>query len=350
MLRSRGLPDLANAGRVLAVKLSSFGDIVHVTPCLRALRQACPGAEIVVAVDRTFAPILRHDPHVDRILIANPRLQGGLDSMLGAYRPLRGLGGPRFDLALDFQGRHRSAAWVYVSRARWRGGRGVRRPGWQLAIQPDPDQHAVDVCAAVAEAAGIAVTDRRPRLFPGGEVESDVDALLDAGGAPRRGFLIANPFGIWRSKRWPVDRWVAALLTLQRQLAVAVVLTGSEAERADAAPLAAQLGTAAVSLVGRLSLDQALCVYRRGALMISGDSGPLHAAAALGTPVVALFGPTWPERNGPRGSPARVLQASRPASPGGYHDDAAQAHMRAIEVGAVVDAALALYGDARRAP
>ena len=340
---------LAAARRVLAVKLSSFGDIVHCTPSLRALRQACPAAEILVAVDRGFAPILRCDPHLDGILAADPRPQGVLASALCAVGPLWRHGGPRCDLALDFQGRHRSAAWVYASRAHWRGGRGVRRPGWQMVIEPDPNQHAVDVCAAVAEAAGIRVPDRQPRLYPDAGVEPDVDALLDAHGVPRRGFLIANPFGIWPSKRWPVDHWIAALVALRRRLAIPVVLTGSREECAAAAPLLAGLGDAAVSLVGRLSLPQALAVYRRGALMISGDSGPLHAAAAVGTAVVALFGPTWPERTGPRGSPARVLQASRAASPGDYQDEAGQAHMRAIAVDAVVDATLALYHETRGA-
>lgn len=340
---------LTAARRVLAVKLSSFGDIVHCTPTLRALRQACPAAEILVAVDRALAPVLRCDPHLDGILAADPRPQGVVASALCAAAPLWRPGRPRFDLALDFQGRRRSAAWVYASLARWRGGRGTRRPGWQLAIEPDPDQHAIDVCAAVAEAAGIRVPDRQPRLFSDPAVEPEVDALLDAHGLPRRGFLIANPFGIWPSKRWPAECWVAALRALRRELGVAVVLTGSRRERGAAAPLLAGLGDAVVSLVGHLSLAQALAVYRRAALMISGDSGPLHAAAASGTPVVALFGPTWPERTGPRGSPARVLQASRAPSPGDYHDAAGQSHMRAIAVEAVVDATLALYRETRSA-
>jgi heptosyltransferase-1 len=347
--RSAALPELARVRRVLAVKLSSFGDIVHYTPCVRALRQACPDAELVVAVERRFAPILRADPHIDTIVEASTWPQGVASSALFALGPLLRRGGVRrFDLALDFHGRHRSAAWVYASRARWRGGRGTRRPGWQLAIEPDPNQHAVDVCAAIAEAAGVPVPDRQPRLFADAAVEPQVDALLDASGAPRRGFLVANPFGIWRAKRWPVERWVAAIDALRRALGVTVVVTGGPDERRDAAPLLEALGDRAVSLVGRLTLDQALGVYQRAALLISGDSGPLHAAAALDTPVVALFGVTWAARTGPRGRHVRVLQLSRPAAPGDYHDPAEQSHLRAISVDAVVDAAVALCNASRR--
>lgn len=346
--RSAVLPELDRVRRVLAVKLSSFGDIVHCTPCLRALRRACPQAEIAVAVERRFAPILRADPHIDTIIEARTWPQGAVASALCAAAPLLRRGGlRRFDLALDFQGRHRSAAWVYASRARWRGGRGTRRPGWQLAIEPDPDQHAVDVCAAIAEAAGVPVPDRQPRLFVAAAVEPALDALLDACGAPRRGFVVANPFGIWPAKRWPLERWVAAIAALRRALGVAVVVTGSANERRDAEPLLAGLGEGGVSLVGRLTLDQALSVYRRAALLISGDSGPLHAAAALDTPVVGLFGVTRAERTGPRGRHVRVLQQARPDGPGDYHDAAQQSYLRAIPVEAVVEAAVELARSSR---
>jgi len=329
--------------RILAVKLSSFGDIVHVTPCLRALRGAYPEAEILVAVDRTLAGVLRHDSHIDGLVDANPRLHGFLTGTLSAAARLAQVGGARFDVALDFQGLRRSAAWVYASRARWRGGRGGRRPGWQMAMRPDPQQHAIDVCAGVAERAGVPVHDRQPRLYPGASAEREIEALLGAADVARSGFIVANPFGIWPAKRWPIDRWAALIRTLSAEWGATIIVTGSRSELTDAAPLLAQAGAAAVSLVGRLTLEQAICLYHRAALLISGDSGPLHAAAAVGTPVVALYGPTWPERTGPRGSPVRIIQVSRSASPASYRDPTAQRHMRAIEVERVLAAAAALY-------
>src|SRR5271166_3969358 len=126
VLRFLGTPPigLSSARRVLAVKRSSFGDVVHVTPCLRALRQACPDAEIIVAVDKTWAPILSGDPHVDAVVEADSERRGLIPSLIDARRRLKSLPGPRFDLAIDFQGRTRSAAWIYASRARFQGGRG----------------------------------------------------------------------------------------------------------------------------------------------------------------------------------------------------------------------------------
>ena len=334
-------PDLGVVRRILAVKLSSFGDVVHVTPCLRALRQTWPQAEIVVAVDRTWASALRHDPNVDGVIAADPRCRDALSSLLPARRLLAQRRGARFDLALDFQGLGRSAAWVYVSGARFRAGRGNRRPGWQRVAQPDPQQHAVRVCADIAALVGCDVGDLEPRLHCSPTADLELDELLRAAGAQPRGFVLANPFAAWKSKTWPLERWVQLLRRLRGELGVEVVVCGGPGEEADAARLRAAVGDAPPPcLVGRLSLEQALCLYRRAAIMVTGDTGPMHAAAALGTTVVALFGPTWPERTGPCGRGHRVLQVSRGDSPRIYRDAESRRHMEAIPVDMVCDAVL----------
>jgi heptosyltransferase-1 len=348
-LRSSPAPiDLARVRRVLVVKLSSFGDVVHVTPCLRAIRRACPGAEILVAVDGTWAPALRPDPHIDGVIAADPRRRRFLPSWIDARRRLARHRGPRFDLAVDFQGLSRSAAWIYASGARWRTGRGGRRPGWQLSITPDSKRHAVHVCAEVAEHIGIAVPDLEPRLFSSAAADQAIESALDAVGAPRSGFVLVNPFGRWRSKIWPAERWAALIRRLRVEVGAAVVVAGGPDEERAAQRLLALLAPAPPpSLAGKTSLAEAICLYRRAALVVSGDSGPAHAAAAVGTPVVALFGPTWPERNGPWGKSHRVIQASRASSHAAYRDDGARRHIEAIDVGTVLDAVAALY-DQRR--
>ena len=346
---SRPAPiDLARARRVLVVKLSSFGDVVHVTPCLRAIRRACPEAEILVATDATWAPALRPDPHVDGVIAADPRRQRFLPSWIDARRRLAQQPGPRFDLAVDFQGLSRSAAWIYASGARWRTGRGRLRPGWQLTVTPDLGRHAVRVCAEIAQRMGIAVADLEPRLFLSEAADQAIEGILDAVGARRSGFVLANPFGRWRSKIWPEERWAALIRRLQAEVGAPVVVAGGPGEEPAAQRLLARLAPSPPpSLVGKTSLAEAVCLYRRAALVVSGDSGPAHAAAAVGTPVVALFGPTWPERNGPWVESHRVIQASRAASHDIYRDAAARRHIEAIDVGAVLDAVAALYDRGR---
>jgi heptosyltransferase-1 len=345
---SRSAIGLGAVHHVLAVKLSSFGDIVHVTPCLRALRHACPTAEILVAVDRTWAPMLRQDPHIDGVIEADPTRRSFLSSWIDARRRLAAWSHTPFDLAIDFQGLRRSAAWIYASGARWRTGRGGVRPGWQATIRPDLDRHAVRVCAQIAEHLGIAVPDLEPRLFTSPQADRAIEQALHVAGAPPRGFVLANPFGTWRSKTWPTKSWAALITRIREQLALPVVIAGGPGEQEKAAHLVARLAAPIPSLAGKTALDQALCLYRRAVLAISGDSGPMHAAAAVGTPVIALFGPTWPERTGPWGAAHRVIQLSRAASHHAYRDEESRRHIEAIDVDTVLDAVAALHHQVQR--
>ena len=329
----------AEPQRVLVVKLSSLGDIIHATPCLRALRRAYPRAEMVVAVERRWAAVLRSNPNVDRLIEAPSceRLTAGhlweIGSTLSAARP--------FDLAIDLQGTRRSAAWVYLSGARVKMGRGWPRPGWRTAVTPDLRRHAVVACVEVCRAAGIEVEDLDPEVFTNPGQEGVVDGLLKAERLPTAGLILLNPFSRWRSKSWP-----AAAEFLER-FSHPVVITGGP-EEADAAQAAAR--GRAVSLAGRLTLEQALCLYQRARLMVSCDSGPMHAAAALGVPVVALFGPTHPERTGPWGTGHRVVQALRPTSHSAYRSDPEARYMGALTVEMVLEAVeQTLRSDGRRA-
>jgi ADP-heptose:LPS heptosyltransferase len=318
--------------RILVVKLSSLGDVVHVTPCLRALRLLSPRAEIVMAVERRFAAVVRESPWIDRLIEAESSA-GFLGSLVEARRRLAGL---RFDLAVDLQGLGRSAAWVYASGARVRAGRGGVRPGWQLVHRPDLARHAVDVCADVLGALGIEVADRRPEIRVSAAADRELDGILAQQTIEPRGLVLANPFSRWPSKAWPVERWAELLRWLRSQLDGSILTVGGPGEEHEAARLLGLLAPGVTtSLVGRLSLEQALCLYRRVRLMITGDTGPMHAAAAVGTRVVALFGPTLPERTGPWGDGHVVLQARRPSAHHAYRADPDREYIRALDVAAV---------------
>jgi len=335
--------------RILAVKLSSFGDVVLTTASLRALRRAFPAADIRVAVERRWAPVLAACPFINGLLEASsrqrlsPRRLWEMRSVLARDRRDHG----RFDLALDFQGTRRSAAWIYLSRARVKAGRGAPRPGWRATVATDHTRHAVrgyaDVCASV----GVAADDLAPMLHTAPDDEGRLDAILDRAGLPRRGFVLLNAFCVWPSKSWDAARAAVLAARVAGATGEVVVVTGGDDERARADELVRRAGLAsAVSLAGRLALGEALCLFRRARLMVSCDSGPLHAAAALGTPVVALFGPTLPEHTGPWGSGHAVVQALRPTDHHAYRHDPARRYMGALGVDDVAGAVLA----ALRAP
>ena len=306
-------------------------------PCLRALRRAYPGAVIIAAVEARWAAVLRGNPNLDRLVETSSQLR----LTLGYVREIRSTlskEGP-FDLAIDLQGTRRSAAWVYLSGACVKMGRGWPRPGWRSAVTPDLTRHAVEVCVEVCRAAGLEIKDPRPEIFPDPGAESAVQALLEVERLPPRGLILLNPFSLWMSKSWP-----AAAEFLDR-LEHPVVITGGPEEREADRKLARNR---AVTLAGRLTLEQALCLYRRARLMVSCDSGPMHAAAALGVPVVALFGPTHPERTGPWGKGHCVVQGLRPDDHSAYRDDPEGRYMQALAPETVLRAVQRMLGKQRQ--
>lgn len=329
--------------RILIVKLSSMGDVVHVTPCVRALRKAFPAGDVTFAVEERWSAVVRHNPHVNRLVTTTSSTTDLSVPYLWRVGRLLSKAGP-FDAAIDLQGTRRSGAWVYLSRARIKAGRGRRRPGWDLAILPDLSEHAILVAARICGSLGVPVDSLDPEIALDQHDEASLDERLRAVGAPPSGFIVANPFSRWPAKDWPATQAASVCARLAHETNRTVIIAGGADDRARSAWLkpdsaSARASNGIFSLVGDLTLGEALCLYRRADVMISCDSGPMHAAAALGTPVVALFGPTFPERTGPWGTGHRVLQASRPLSHDAYRRGDEGRHMEALDADAIVEAA-----------
>ena len=329
--------DLLNCKRILVVKLSSLGDVVHVTPCLRALRQYFPNAEIAMAVEPQFAALVRHNPYIDSII--ESRFTGAGFFPFRVCQLMRDFHRSEIDLAIDFQGNEKSAAWIYGSRSSFKAGRGGIRPGWSLPIRPNLHQHAVQVCIDIVNSIGVPVSQRDPEIFLSDRDDAQLLSILSHLKVPHENFLIVNAFSVWPSKMWPLNRYAQLMHRVHDEFRVPMVISGGPGEENHADELLRLMrpGTA-VSVVGKLSLDQALCLYRRARLMVTGDSGPMHAAAALETQTVALFGPTLPERNGPWGKGHIVIQKMRPPFHHAYRSDRDRKHISAIDVQTVHEA------------
>lgn len=330
---------------VLVVKLSSLGDIVLALPCLDALRERWPRGRIVVAVNDEFRPLLAGRPAIDGLLVRRSTCRVRRLKTL-AQAGWAGLfrAGPRFDLAIDLQGNFHSAAWASFSGARRKAGLGVGGRGWELRVAPDLRRHAVDLNASVLERLGVPVADRVPRLAPAPADDRAAETFLHDRGLPARGFVVVHPGAAWPSKEWPADRYAAVVRRiLADDAAASVVVTGSVAEAAHARGLAAAVGDGrVVPVAGELPLGPSLGLWSRARMFLGGDTGPMHASAALGVPVVALFGPTLPEVTGPVGAMHRVVQASRPESHDAYRSPAGRSHMLAIDVDTVTTVCLDL--------
>lgn len=281
--------------RILIVRMSALGDIVHALPVLSAIRRARPDVEVDWLADRKYAGILDFTEGIAQRIIGRP----GLSKAVAALRARS------YDVAIDLQGLLKSAAMARLSAAQ-------RVIGFeQSALREGAAAWFYSETAAVAAGAhviqkNLAVLPRLgieppqeisfPLIVPPSTVADEIGRETAASG--RRGFVLINPGAAWPNKRWAPDRFgaVAQHVRDAHQLASYVLWGGDEASLADAV-VAASAGAAVRAPT--TSLGDVLALSKRAALMVSGDTGPVHIAAAMHTPIVGLYGPTWPERNGP---------------------------------------------------
>jgi len=282
--------------RFLIVRLGSLGDVVHAIPAVAALRRAHPDAAIDWLVDPRYVELVTLVVGVDRAIPLDPR--AGVMQLVGAVRTLRAA---RYDAVIDLQGLIKSATLSRATGARRRIGlpRGhLREP---LAVRfysetPDPgrDPHVIRKGLALVRAAG-ARDDRItfPLTVPVTPAAQTVTAQAGADG-----YAIINPGAAWPNKRWPADRFGALAAAMRDRIGVAsIVLWGPGEEPLATSVVAVSRGAA--TMAPHTTITDIAAIARSARLIVSGDTGPLHIAAAVGTPAIGLFGPTLAARNGP---------------------------------------------------
>jgi lipopolysaccharide heptosyltransferase I len=284
--------------RFLIVRLGALGDIVHAIPVAAELRRAFPSARIDWLVSAKHREILDLVPVIDRRLV----IDTSFASAIGELRR------SRYDVAIDLQGLIKSAVLARLSGAprvvgfSWRHARERAArlfyteafdPGGPRLYDPGETRHIVDINLGLLSLLGITAPARE---FPIDEVESDVarNARQQTGGR----YALLNPGAAWPNKRWPPARLAAIATELRaRHGLMSIVLWGPGEEALAAEVVAAANGAALLS--PKTTIADLVALARRAALMVSGDTGPTHIAAAVGTPLVGIYGPTRPARNGP---------------------------------------------------
>jgi heptosyltransferase-1 len=285
---------------ILIVRLGALGDIVHTIPAAAALRQAFPDARIDWIVDEKHHEILQLVEGIDRLILLRRPAVRGWTHAITALRT------GRYDVALDFQGLMKSAVLARASGAArvlgfsiWHLREKGARPFYSESIetgagQPGEVLHIIQKNLRLLSALGI----QQPQaVFPLAQGPSAArDAMrAEAGGRP---IALVNPGAAWPNKRWYTDRFgeLAAFLHDVRGM-TPFVLWGPGEEVLAERVIESSQGVARMAPATRITDLVEIC--RDAAIMVSGDTGPLHIAAAVGTPTVSIFGPTDPARNGP---------------------------------------------------
>jgi len=335
----RTRPDGPAVTRILVLRLERIGDLMMSLPALHAIRTHAPGADIDLVVGSWNAPLARLIAGVTSVDTMDApwlsRGRGG-DTLSALARRAWQWRARRYDVAINLEGDIRSNILLGLSGARWKAGFGMAGGGPLLdqIVAFDPGDHsaaggvrAVDAVFGIAPPAAAYAAGRReaasslPRagiVLPPAAL-AEADALLGvAGPATPSRVLVGIHVGAGRAiKEWPVARLsgVAARLAAERD--ATIVLTGSDDDRPAADALRARLPglVRVINLVGRLDLPGLSAVLSRLALLITPDTGPMHLAAVLGTPLVAIFGPSSPERWGPLSTMCRVVRVDLPCSP-----------------------------------
>jgi heptosyltransferase-1 len=315
---------------ILIIKLSALGDVVQAIPTFEALRRNYPTAHIAWLVEEESAGLLLNYPGLDEVITCRRRSwleqlrtpASWLNTAMEMGGLLRRLRRRRYDLVIDLQGLLKSAVWVVLARGTRKIGFDRTREGswWFLNERLpayDPDRHALERYLDMARYLGAQVDEVRFQVPWTPVEEQQFEQRLHQVIRRAKGPLVAlHPMGRWSTKLWPEDHFASLASEVVARLKATVVFTGSGKDRNAVSRIIGRAGCDQLfNWAGTTSLAELAYLYKQASVVVSTDSGPMHLAAAMGTSVVGLFGPTAPWRTGPFGRKHKILRVSLDCSP-----------------------------------
>ncbi|MBI4644539.1 MAG: putative lipopolysaccharide heptosyltransferase III [Deltaproteobacteria bacterium] len=299
--------------RILVIKLKQPGDVLVSSPVLAALKEAWPQALVSYLVPQGTEEMITDHPLLDRVYVAERR--GATWSRTFPF--LRELRRARFDLVLELSGGDRGAFYARITGAKERLGFGYGgRAFWhsfcftRLLPPPPLRMHLVEHNLEILRAMGIEPRTPRLQFFWKPEVETRVQELLASHSLSPKKFVVMHPGAGWRFKCWTPEGYARIIEVLQKTKNLKVVLTGSKAphEQELVAAILQESRATPINLVGRLTLKELGALIAQALFFFGVDSAPMHLAAAVGTPAVALFGPSGDFNWGPWGEGHLVIK------------------------------------------
>jgi heptosyltransferase I len=325
--------------RILIIKPSAIGDVVHALPVLPRLRKLWPEATISWMITPPCAGLVERHPMVDEVIIFERKRwgrswysPGALGELAGFIRKLRK---KEFDLVIDLQGLMRSA-WVGMASG------APRRIGFANARELAPifyselvecswkNDHAVQRYLKMASALGCS---EGPAEFVFAVDDDDrkyIQEKIPAGTE----YAVMLPGANWQTKRWPAKKYAALVKPLKERFGLETAISGSSADTEIGRQIPAKF-----DLVGKTNLRQIVALLERARLVIGNDTGPMHMAAAMGIPLISPYGPTDPKRTGPFERESSVVRLELPCSPCYSRTCSHRSCMEWLEIGPILQVA-----------
>jgi 3-deoxy-D-manno-octulosonic-acid transferase/heptosyltransferase-1 len=316
---------------ILIVKLSAIGDVIHTLPALNAVRNYYPNANITWLVEEDAAPLVQGHEALDRVIVSKRkrwlealRSLSFLNTVQEVCGFIKALRDTRYDMILDFQALLKSGILIALAR-------GQRKIGFGKGLEHmehsyiflneripavDMEIHALSRGMMLLNAVGIPTNEVEYKLPMSDHDRKKIDELMKQHGINDEKSLIAiNPVAKWETKLWPKKQFAELADMLIGQYDMKIVFTGGIKDYSIIQAITSSMKGRAINFAGKTTLTELAALYEKAALVVSTDTGPMHLAAAVGTPVVALFGPTAPWRTGPYGTGHQLIKAELECSP-----------------------------------
>ena len=345
--------------KILIVKLSAIGDVIHTLPSLNAIRKHYPDAHITWLVEEAASNLVVRHEALDRVIISKRKQwiksvlsPSCLKNIKEAYQFIKELRDTEYDLIIDFQGLLKSGVLIALAR-------GKRKTGFDKGMEHmehsyiflnerippvNMDNHALLRNLMLINTLGIKSKEIEYKIPISDHTRKFIDSILVRHRIKGPELLVAiNPVAKWKTKLWDNRKFALLADRLIEKYNASVIFTGSQADRSTIDNIMSCMSQSAVNLAGETTLKTLAALYEKTKFLISTDTGPMHMAAAVGTPVIALSGPTAPWRTGPFGSEHKILRSGIECSPCFKRQCGTIDCMKQISVEQVMDAVNSIF-------
>ncbi len=317
-----------NINSILIVKLSAIGDVVHTLPLLEVLRKNFPKARIDWVVEEDSSQIIVDHEDLDHVIVSHRKSwqrklskrgdrSAAINEIIQFLRQFRST---EYDLVIDLHGLFKSGMLTGLSKGKRKVGTTGGTEGSVLFLTERPypvdyNQHALDRYLKMADYLECDKDSWIGRIPLRESDKKRIDTFIRENGIHEERLVAINPMAKWKTKLWEPNKFANLADKLQKELSCHIVFTGSRDDQRVIDEILEKMEKRPFNLVGQTNLKELAYLYSKCRLLICTDTGPMHIAAAMGCPVVALFGPTAPLRTGPYGQGHRIIWEEMECSP-----------------------------------